>query len=132
MKLKQFYLVFIILMTEIMPCYGFDQFESMAVGETKTFYFPSEVTSRASSITTCYCYSDHINNIDILEYTTSYVKVKALAYTPSRVAVQFYYSWSDNGTPRNDIHTVNIDLNDDSHSNSDPDLNPRNYTIVLA
>lgn len=45
-----------------MPTFAYDQYESMKVGETKTFYFPSEVTSRANDMTAYNCSSDHILN----------------------------------------------------------------------
>lgn len=127
MKYKFVFLISIFFMLGVKPIYSMDQFVSMKVGETKTFTFPSEVSSRSSSMTSYYPYSDHINCVDVISYTTSSITVKAIAFTQSRVAVQFHYSWNDNGTPRSDIHTVHIDLNDDSHSVSDPDMNPWNY-----
>ena len=108
---------------------AYDQYERMSVGETKTFYFPSEVTSRASSMYSYNCTSDHINNVEVVSYTKTSVTVRALAYISSNVHIRFDYWWSENGYNRTDTHMVHIDLSDGSGPDNDPDLDPYNYSI---
>ena len=107
---------------------AFDQYESMKVGETKTFYFPSEVTSRASTMYAYNCTSDYINNVEVVSYTNTSVTVKAIAYTQSRVHIRFDYWWYENNYGRHDTHNVIIDLNDSSYSGSSSE-NPWDYTF---
>ena len=106
---------------------AFDQYERMTVGETKTFYFPSEVTSRSGSMYSYNCTSDYINNVEVVSYTKTSVTVRALKYTTSTVNIRFDYWWSENGYNRTDTHMVHIDLSDGSGPDNDPDLDPNNY-----
>ena len=130
MKEKSILLFLAILMTiGILPANAFDQYESMNVGETKTFYFPSEVTSRTGLMYDYNCTSDHINNAEVVSYTKSSVTVKALAYIQTRVNIRFDYWWMENGYGRHDTHMVHIDLNDNSSPNNDPDYNPNKYSV---
>lgn len=109
---------------------AYDQYESMNVGETKTFYFPSEVTSRASMMYSYNCSSDHINNVEIVSYTNTSVTVKALAYTQSQVNIRFDYWWNENNYGRHDTHMVHIDLNGGGGGEyTGSDYNPYNYDI---
>lgn len=107
---------------------AFDQYESMTVGETKTFYFPSEVTSRASSMYSYNCSSDHINNVEVVSYTNTSVTVKALTYTQYRVNIRFDYWWYENNYGRHDTHIVHIDLNDSGYDGSSSE-NPWDYNF---
>ena len=112
-----------------LPSFAFDQYESMKVGETKTFYFPSEVTSKASSMYSYSCTSDYINNVEVVSYTNSSVTVKAIAYTKYTVNIRFDYWWTENGYSKTDTHKVHIDLSD-SDGQVTPiggDYNPNNY-----
>ena len=121
-----------IMMSFIMPLYTFayDQYESMNVGETKTFYFPSEVTNRASAMYAYNCSSDHINQVEVVSYTNTSVTVKALAYTQSQVHIRFDYWWYENNNGRHDTHMVHIDLNGGGGGgNTGSDYNPNNYDI---
>ena len=124
-------LVTIIFLTiGITPVYAFDQYESMKVGETKTFYFPSEVTSRASSMYAYNCTSDHINNVEVVSYTNTSVTVKALSYTQYTVNIRFDYWWYENGYGRTDTHMVHIDLYESGGGgggNTDGNENPGDY-----
>ena len=124
-------LVTIILLTiGITPVYAFDQYEYMKVGETKTFYFPSEVTSRASSMYAYNCTSDHINNVEVISYTKTSVTVKALSYTKYTVNIRFDYWWYENGYGRTDTHMVHIDLYESGGGgggNTDGNENPGDY-----
>ena len=113
----------------ITPAFAINQYESMKVGETKTFYFPSEVTSKAGMMYSYNCTTDHINHVEIISYTTTSVTVKALAFTNSQVSIRFDYWWRENNTSKSDTHMVHIDLTDTSTPSSDPDLNPNNYTV---
>ena len=133
MKRQLFGFIMVMIMAFlIMPLssFAFDQYEYMNVGETKTFYFPSEVTNRASMMYSYNCTSDHINNVEVLSYTKTSVTVKALAYTQSQVNIRFDYWWYENNYGRNDIHMVHIDLKGTGGGgNTDPDYNPSNYDI---
>ena len=111
-----------------LPISAFDQYESMAVGETKTFDFPSEVTNRASTMYAYNCSSDHINNVEVVSYTNTSVTVRALAYTQSQVCIRFDYWWYENNYGRHDTHNVHIDLNDTGSGGSSNE-NPMYYTI---
>lgn len=124
----KFLFLIVLLFGSIQPSYAFDQYESMKVGETKTFHFPSEVTSRASSMYSYNCTSDHINNVEIVNYTNTSVTVKAIAYTSATVNIRFDYWWYENSYGRNDTHMVHIDLNDSGYSGSSSE-NPWDYTF---
>lgn len=110
-----------------MPAFAYDQYESMKVGETKTFYFPSEVTSRANDMTAYNCSSDRILNVEVVSYTKTSVTVKALEFTQSTVNIRFDYWWNENGYSRTDTHMVHIDLTGNSTPDSNPNLNPNDY-----
>ena len=107
--------------------FAYDQYESIKVGETKTFYFPSEVTSRAGSMYSYNCSSDHINNVEVVSYTSTSVTVKALAYTQSTVNIRFDYWWYENGYGRTDTHMVHLDMTDNYTPDNNPSLNPNDY-----
>ena len=111
--------------------FAYDQYESMNVGETKTFYFPSEVTNRASTMYAYNCSSDRINNVEVISYTNTSVTVKAVAYTQSQVNIRFDYWWYENSYGRHDTHMVHIDLNGGGGGggNTGSDYNPSNYDI---
>lgn len=111
--------------------FAYDQYESMEVGETKTFYFPSEVTNRAGMMYAYNCSSDHINNVEVISYTNTSVTVKAVAYTQSQVHIRFDYWWYENNYGRHDTHMVHIDLNGGGGGggNTGSDYNPSNYDI---
>ena len=120
---------FFLIMGGIPTAFAYDQYESMKEGETKTFYFPSEVTSRASNMYAYNCSSDHINHVEVVSYTNTSVTVKAIAFTQSRVYIRFDYWWYENSKGRNDTHNVIIDLNDNGGTNNDPNKDPRDYHI---
>ena len=124
--LKAFCLFVLLQLLMPIAVMAFDQHESMKVGETKTFYFPSEVTSRASSMYAYNCTSDYINNVEIVSYTNTSVTVKAIAYTKWTVHIRFDYWWYEHGYSRSDTHTVNIDLNDTNYNGSSSE-NPWDY-----
>lgn len=128
-RILKIYFLFL-LMQLLIPfsVMAFDQYESMTVGETKTFYFPSEVTSRASSMYSYNCSSDHINNVEVVSYTNTSVTVKALTYTQYRVNIRFDYWWYENNYGRHDTHIVHIDLNDSGYDGSSSE-NPWDYNF---
>jgi len=133
MKNRQIHITFLLLMsiiTILLPIkgYAYDQYENIKVGETKTYYFPSEVSSKANAMYSYNCSSDHINNIEVVSYTKTSVTVSALEYTSSRVNIRFDYWWQDErGSNRTDTHYVHIDMRDDDTPDDDPDTNPDNY-----
>lgn len=126
--MKKIILLFVSSLWGVMTALAFDQYERMAVGETKTFYFPTEVTSRSGTMYNYNCTSDYINNVEVLSYTKTSVTVKALKYTAHTVHIRFDYWWSENGYNRTDTHMVNIDLSDGSGPDTDPDTDPYNYS----
>ena len=127
--MKKMLLLFTSLLWGALTALAFDQYERMAVGETKTFYFPSEVTSRSSAIYNYNCSSDHINNVEVVSYTKTSVTVRALKYLDFPVHIRFDYWWQENGFTRKDTHTVYITLSDESGPDLNPDLDPENYSI---
>ena len=127
--MKKMLLLFASLLWGALTALAFDQYERMAVGETKTFYFPSEVTSRSSAIYNYNCSSDHINNVEVVSYTKTSVTVRALKYLDFPVQIRFDYWWRENGFTRGDTHTVYITLSDESGPDLNPDLDPENYSI---
>jgi len=126
-QMKKILLLLTSLLWGGLSALAFDQYERMTVGETKTFYFPSEVTSRSGSMYSYNCTSDYINNVEVVSYTKTSVTVRALKYTTSTVNIRFDYWWSENGYNRTDTHMVHIDLSDGSGPDNDPDLDPNNY-----
>lgn len=69
---------------------------TMQVGETKTLYLPSSVTSKALKSVTFY--SASWNDVEVLSYTNYSVKVKALKATSTPVIVRCdYYYYINNG-----------------------------------
>ena len=110
--------------------FAYDQYESMNVGETKTFYFPTEVTNRASAMYAYNCSSDHINQVEVVSYTNTSVTVKAIEYTSSQVNIRFDYWWYENNYGRHDTHMVHIDLNGGGGGgDTGSDYNPYNYDL---
>ena len=126
---NSFLFIIVLLCIGIIPTYAYDQYESIAVGETKTFYFPSEVTSRSGTMYGYNCYSDHINNIEVVSYTATSVKVRALAYTQYQVHITLDYWWTENSYARHDTHMIYIDMSEEVSPDSDPSLDPNDYLI---
>ena len=69
---------------------------TMQVGETKTLYLPSSVTTKTLKSVTFY--SASWNDVEVLSYTNYSVKVKALKATSTPVIVRCdYYYYINNG-----------------------------------
>ena len=126
--LKKFFCLFLLLFLFFCnESLAYDQYVRMKVGETKTFYFPAEVTSRSSSMYSYNCSSDYINNVEVVSYTKTSVTLKALKYMAYNVHIRFDYWWQENGNNRTDTHHIHVDLND-GESDADEDANPNNYS----
>ena len=125
-------MIWAVLFVLPLSLFAYDQYESLKVGETKIFSFPSEVTNRASLMYAYNCSSTHSNNVEVISYTNTSVTVKAVAYTQSQVYIMFDYWWYENGAGRKDTHVVHIDLYESGGgggSNPDNNENPWGYDV---
>lgn len=129
MKQTKSVLLAIMLIAETMSVYAYsvDQYQ-MKVGETKTFFLPSEVTSRASNMYSYSCYSDYINNVEVTNYDKTSITLTALSYMATTVHITYDYWWSENGTNKHDTYMINVTFGDDG-SPGTQDENPYNYAI---